>query len=65
MLRYFTMTCMGMDRVGRACRQQAIDILRRLNLEARYNSLTATSQDEMVEKKRIARALWGLFVVES
>lgn len=65
MLRYFTMTCMGMDRIGRACRQQAIDILRRLNLEARYESLTETSQAEVAEKKRISRAVWGLFVVET
>lgn len=65
MLRYFTMTCMGRDRIGRACRQQAIDVVRRLNLEAQYKSDTGASRAEMAEKRRLSKALWGLFIVET
>ena len=65
MLRYFTMTCMGRDRIGRACRQQAIDIVRRLNLEAQYKSITGALRAEVAERRRLSKALWGLFIVET
>ncbi|KAI6777639.1 uncharacterized protein J7T54_005716 [Emericellopsis cladophorae] len=65
MLRYFTMACMGRDRIGRACRQQAIDIVRRLNLEAQYDSIAGASRAELAEKSRLSKALWGLFIVET
>lgn len=65
MLRYFTLTCMGRDRIGRVCRQHAVDMVRRLDLETRFNSNTGNSDQSVAEKKRISKALWGLFLVES
>lgn len=65
MLRYFTLTCMGKDRIGRVYRQQALEMVERLDLQAKYNSITGTSPYALAEKRRISKSLWGLFLVES
>jgi hypothetical protein len=65
MLRYFTMPCMGRDRAGRVFRQQAIDMVQRLDLQNKVRSIAGNSARGIAEKKRIPKALWGLFVVET
>lgn len=65
MLMYLTMTCLGRDRAGRTCRQIALDMVRRLQLESRYisNVVGATTTDG--DRALISKALWGLFLLET
>ena len=65
MLMYVTTTCLGRDRVGRMCRQIALDMVRRLQLETRYTSgiMGTTTPDQ--DKGLISKALWGLFLLET
>lgn len=59
MLRYFTMTFMGLDRIGREYRQQAIDTACRLDLETPHKSIAGRSRSEVEGGKRISKPLEG------
>lgn len=65
MLMYLTISNSGRDRVARMYRFAAIRMLKRLNFEKRYHTLTDDTHQEIQEKRLISRFLWGVFLVET
>jgi hypothetical protein len=62
---YRVCVCLAKDRAGLMYRSMAIEILKRLNLEDRFDSLTDTSSmAEAQERRAISKAVWGHFCFE-
>ena len=65
LLMYLTLSCQGKDRAGRMYRQIAVDMTRRLRLEARYRFLSTEMDANGRDAELVAKALWGLFLFEA
>lgn len=65
MLMYLAMSHSGQDRPARMYRFTAVEMLKRLDLERRFHTLTENTHSDKLEKRIISHSLWGIFLLET
>ena len=63
-LMFATACFQGKDRAGNMYRYMAVEMLKRLRLERRFLQLRDNDIAEVIHRRVISTALWGLFAFE-